>query len=272
MIEFSIILASKNLAKSPFFKAIRDWPSDENSELIIVDSTWNSDTAKMLKNIDKVARIIYIPPIRRPYVDAPRFNFRRDFNRALNSALVVAEHEYIVRIDDYILLKDDFFDVARQDVERYGERLIIGQKAHENENEEPWIDYFSQRGFHPNERYVEINDPTFTWSFGIASLEILLQINGWDERYDIGYAGEDADIFARYTCYTKKKPILDKLLMGYGLKHNRQLEEILPSRWIFESTLPEIKCGKTWAYNPINLLDIRKQLKDEMRKQFTVVE
>jgi len=270
MIKFSIILATKNLMSSPFLRAIADWPRDENSELIIVDSAWNHETAKLLRDIDKVEQIIYIPPIREPYVKAPRFNFRRDFNRALNSALVAAEHEHIVRIDDYILLKDDFFEVARADVEKYGERLIIGQKAHENEGEEPWVDYFSKRGFHPKERYVEVSNPSFTWSFGIASLQVLLNINGYDERYDIGYAGEDADIFARYAIYTKKKPVLDKQLMGYGLKHDRQREDILPARWIYEATLPEIKQGKTWAYNPINLSEVRKQLKDELREKFSV--
>ncbi len=270
MIKFSIILATKNLMSSPFLKAIADWPSDENSELIIVDSSWNQETAKLLRDIDKVEQIIYIPPIRRPYVNAPRFNFRRDFNRALNSALIAAEHEYIIRIDDYILLKDDFFEIARKDVKKYKNRLIIGQKAHENEDEKPWIDYFSKRGFFPRKRYVEIDNPSFTWSFGIASLEILLKINGYDERYDIGYAGEDADILARYIIYTKKPAILDKKLMGYGLKHNRQSEDILPARWIFDATLPEIKQGKTWAYNPINLSEVRRQLKEELREKFSV--
>ncbi len=271
MIEFSIILASRDLASSPFFAAIKDWPSDEHSELIVVDSGFKKETAERLKEIDKFKHIVYIPPIREPYVNDPRFCFRRDFNRALNSALVIAEGKYVIRVDDYILLKDDFFAVAREDVKQYGERLIIGQKAHENEGEEPWIDYFSQRGFHPDKRYVEIEDAAFTWSFGIASLEALLRINGWDERYDIGYAGEDADILARYAFFTKKSPILDKMLMGYGLRHDRQAEEILPSRWIFEATFLEIKCGKTWAYNPINLLDARHQIKDEMRERFTVV-
>ena len=83
MIKFSIILATKNLKNSPFLNAIADWPCDEHSELIIVDSAWDHETTKLLKNIDKVERIIYIPPIREPYVKAPRFNFRRDFNRAL---------------------------------------------------------------------------------------------------------------------------------------------------------------------------------------------
>ena len=270
MIKFSIILATKNLKSSPFLKAIADWPSDEHSELIIVDSAWNHETTKLLKNIDKIGQIIYIPPIREPYVKAPRFNFRRDFNRALNSALIAAEHEYIIRIDDYILLKEDFFEVARRDVKKYKNRLIIGQKAHENEGEKPWIDYFSKRGFFPRKRYVEIDNPSFTWSFGIASLEVLLKINGYDERYDIGYAGEDADILARYIIYTRKPAILDKKLMGYGLKHNRQLEDILPARWIFDATLPEIRQGKIWAYNPINLSEVRKQLKDELREKFSV--
>jgi len=272
MIEFSIIIASRNLAISPFFKAIKDWPEDESSELIIIDSAFSQETAKQLKEIEKVKRIIYAPPLREPYANVPRFSFRRDFNRALNSALVAAEGKFIVRIDDYILLKEDFFDVARADIKEYGERLIIGQKSHENENEEPWVDYFSLRGFHPDERYVDIDSVDFTWSFGIASLDILLKLNGWDERYDLGYAGEDKDILARYIVYMKKPAIFDKMLMGYGLKHDRQAEDIQPSRWIFEATFLEIKCGKTWAYNPINLLDVRKQLKDEMRKRFTVVE
>ena len=270
MIKFSIILATRSLIDSPFFKAIADWPEDKNSELIIVDSSWRQETMEKLKNIKKVKQIIYIPPIREPYVNAPRFAFRRDFNRALNSALIVAENEYIIRVDDYLILKDDFFRLARADVEIYRKRLIIAQKSHENENQEPWVDYFSKHGFYPGKRYVEINNPFFTWSFGIAALEVLLAINGWDERYDIGYAGEDSDILARYAIYTKKKPILDKYLMGYGLRHDRVSEEILPARWIFEATYPEIKCGKTWAYNPINLSEVRRQLKNELREKFLV--
>ena len=148
MIEFSIIIASLNLAISPFFKAISDWPEDKNSELIIIDSAFSQETAEQLKEIEKVKRIIYAPPLRKPYANIPRFSFRRDFNRALNSALVAAEGKYIIRIDDYILLKEDFFDVARADIKEYDERLIIGQKTQENENEEPWVDYFSLRGFH----------------------------------------------------------------------------------------------------------------------------
>ena len=272
MIEFSIIIASRDLALSPFFSAIKDWPADKDSELIIIDSSFKPQTAERLRDVDKVKQIIYAPPIREPFVNAPRFSFRRDFNRALNSALVIADGKYIIRIDDYILLKENFFEVAREDIKKYSERLIIGQKAHENEGEEPWIDYFSKRGFHPNKRYVDIQDSSFTWSFGIASLDILLKINGWDERYDLGYAGEDSDILARYMVYTKKPAIFDKQLMGYGLKHDRQAEDIQPARWIFEATFLEIKCGKTWAYNPVNLLDVREQIKDEMRKRFTVYE
>jgi len=270
MYKFSIILASKNLEESPFFHAIQEWPIENNIELIIIDSAYSEKIKNKLNKIKKFETLIYAPPFREPFVKAPRFSFRRDFNRALNSALILAEGKYIIRTDDYIILKNDFFQIAQEDIDQFKNKLIIGQKAHENENEERWVDYFSQRGFFPGQRFVEIDNPAITWSFGIAPLDNLIAINGWDERYDIGYGGEDADIFARYIIFAREPAILDKQLMGYGLRHARQIEDILPSKWIFEITILEIKCGKYWAYNPINLLECRKKFKDELREQFMI--
>ena len=206
---FSIIVSTHGLDPSVFAALLKN--SDPEAELIIADSTYDPEKKQYLRNAN-YAQIVYVP--------IPYKLFPRDFCVGLNTALSFAEGEYIIRADDYLEFHKDFFKVAREDIERFPDYLIIGQKSHAPE-EEPWRDYYSERGFFPSERYVQIIDPAFTFSFGIVKREILDDVNGWDERYDVSPVGEDIDILHRLMIYLQGRVLLDKKLMGYGYRHSR---------------------------------------------------
>ena len=248
---FSIIVSTHGLDPSAFTALLKT--SDPEAELIIADSTYNPEKKQFLRD-SNYAQIVYVP--------IPYKLFPRDFCVGLNTALVFAEGEYIIRADDYLEFHKDFFKVAREDIEKYPDYLIIGQKSHAPE-EEPWRDYFSERGFFPSERFVQINDPSFTFSFGLLKREYLDDINGWDERYDVSPVGEDIDILHRLIVYLQDKVLLDKKLMGYGHRHSRVRFAIPLGAILYALTKPEIENGKFVAFN-------RRTIKAERAKMLEI--
>jgi len=234
---FSIIVSTHGTDPSVFAALLKN--SDPEAELIIADSTYDPEKKQYLRN-SNYAQIVYVP--------IPYRLFPRDFCVGLNTALSFAEGEYIIRADDYLEFHKDFFTIAREDIEKFPDYLIIGQKSHAPE-EEPWRDYYSERGFFPSERYVQIIDPAFTFSFGIVKREILDDVNGWDERYDVSPVGEDIDILHRLMIYLQGRVLLDKKLMGYGYRHSRIRFAMPLGTILYALSKPEIENGKFVAYN-----------------------
>jgi len=255
--QFSIIVATNRGPELLKYLFVSTHPE---SELIVVDSHYNEKTKDFLSRQEGYRQIVYAPPER------SLFRWHRDFSQSLNTALCLAEHEYVVRADDYIEFKEDFFDVAEKDVKSYPEKtLIIGQKAQEYNKEEKFIDYMSQRGIGGEFRYVNIENPAFTFSFGVAPLQLYLDLNGYDERYDSGWGFEDRDFLHR-ALKVGYVAMLDKLLMGYGHAHKPAWETISMPHIIYEVTKIEIEGGKVWAYNPYKLKDRREQKLQEKEK------
>ena len=234
---FSIIVSTHGTDPSVFAALLKN--SDPEAELIIADSTYDPEKKQYLRD-SNYAQIVYVP--------IPYRLFPRDFCVGLNTALSFAEGEYIIRADDYLEFHKDFFTIAREDIEKFPDYLIIGQKSHAPE-EEPWRDYYSERGFFPSERYVQIIDPAFTFSFGIVKREILDDVNGWDERYDVSPVGEDIDILHRLMIYLQGRVLLDKKLMGYGYRHSRIRFAMPLGTILYALSKPEIENGKFVAYN-----------------------
>jgi len=123
----------------------------------------------------------------------------------------------------------------------------------------------SQRGIGGQYRYVNVENPAFTFSFGVAPLQLFLELNGYDERYDMGYAYEDLDFLHR-ALKAGYVAILDKLLMGYGHAHKPHKPFISLPQIIYNMTLTEIDCGKVWAYNPYKLIDRRAEMLEEKER------
>ena len=255
--HFSIIVATN---RGPEVLQYLFLNTHKESELIIVDSHYNERTKRWLSEQHGYSQIVYAPCNHSPY------KWYRDFSQSLNTALCLAEHDYIVRADDYIEFKEDFFEVAEKDAKTFPKKtLIIGQKAQEYNGEEKFVDYMSRRGIGGQFRYVNVENPAFTFSFGVAPLQLFLDLNGYDERYDAGFGYDDNDFLYRALRFGYIA-ILDKLLMGYGHAHKPQKPVISLPQIIYNVTFTEIDCGKTWAYNPYKLIDRRAQMLEEKEK------
>ena len=237
-LKYSIIVSTHG--KNPEIWRALLITSSSDAELIIADSNYDRIKANKFLYKCEYKQIVYVP--------IPYKLYGRDFAAGLNTALLYAEGEYIIRADDYLEFHPRFFEIADDDVKSFNNQIIIGQKAHAPD-EIPWRDYFSERGLEPNKRFVNITDPRFTFSFGIVKRQILEDINGWDERYDMSPVGEDIDILHRLLIYTGKPAILDKKLMGYGWRHNRFRFEIPCAVLLYYLEAPEIERGRVKAFN-----------------------
>ena len=259
---FSVIISTARgiSALEPLFIS-----GDKDSEIIIADHNYSKETKDWLANQTSYRQIVYIPIKQIPK------HWKRDFSQGLNIALSYAEGEWIVRADDSLELKDDFFKVARQDIEGFKNLkkfIIIGQKAREEAEEEKWKDYMSLRPLAPGIRHVRIDNPLFTFSFGLFPLKAALDINGFDIKYDVSWKYDDANWLYRLLRYGYTA-MLDKYLYGY--LHGRQEivpkgEPFLTSELFFKLDSMEIANGKIWAFNPYNLKELRTEnLKDKNR-------
>jgi len=260
---FSIIVSTKGdeeILKNLFIS------SDKNSELIISDSNFNEETrAWLIRQRGKYAKIIYSP------VKESSLHWNYEYLQSLNTAILLAENEWVIRTDENVEFKDDFFEMARMDIEKfYDEKkfVILGQKAEESNNEEKFVDYLTKKGIANNFRYGKITDLTFDFSFGIMPLELLLSINGYDERYDSGHGYADMDMLHR-TLINDYVVVLDKQLMGYSHKHESETNNIPTNQMIYSITNPEIKAGKVRAYNPFELKKLRMQVQ-KMKGMWTL--
>lgn len=248
--QFSIIVATKRGPKVLENLFIN---THEESELIIVDSNYNEKTKQWLSEQDGYKQIIYTP------CKSSSQHWMRDFSQSLNTAILFVENDWVIRADDYIEFKPDFFQVAEQDIKGFdGKFLVIGQKAQEYNKEKKFIDYMTQRGIGGTYRHVNIENPSFTFSFGLASLQLYLDINGYDERYDSGWGVEDKDFLHRAIVHDYVA-ILDKQLMGYGHQHKPAWPTSSFPQVIYEVTRPEIESGKYYAYNNFSLKGLREE-------------
>ncbi|MFH1733426.1 MAG: hypothetical protein ABIE92_01845, partial [bacterium] len=153
-----------------------------------------------------------------------------------------AEGEYIVNCDDHVELCDSFWAIADSDTKAYPGQIIIGQKSQEKDGEEAWRDYLKER--RGVNRFDEITYPLFvSAAFAIIPIEPLLAVNCWDIRYDCSWGPEDFDLLSRLGY--KAKGVIDTQLMGYVHRHTSyDKNPINTAYWLYDLTLPEIRCGR----------------------------
>ena len=236
----------------PLFKV-----TDENTEIIIADSNYNENTKKYLcTQTDKYEKIVYVPLIKSPY------NYQRDFVRGLNSAILYAENGWLIRADDNLEFKEDFFKIVRENIESFkdvagGEKFaVIGQKLWGALNHTKWNDYYK-----PSEpsRYINVTDPSFTFSFGLYPIDLIYNLNGYDERYDLGWGVEDNQFLHR-SLVAGYKVFYDRHLMGYSHAHAPKRDSISSTQMMYHFEIPEINSGKIRAYNPYNFVQLHQNV------------
>lgn len=239
-------------ALEPLFKV-----TDGDSELIITDSDYNEDTKKWLgKQTGSYEKIIYAPIKESP------FGYARNFAQGLNTALLLTENGWIIRADDSLEFKPDFFKTIRDNINSFtdvtgGEKFaVIGQKLWNSLGHEKWNDYYK-----PSEpsRIIPIDNPSFTFSFGAYPIDLIYSLNGYDERYDIGWGFEDIQFLHRILA-SGYKVFYDRSLMAFSHKKKIQSHTILPSKTLYEYELPELNAGKIHAFNPFNFMQMQNSL------------
>lgn len=261
-IYFSLIIATNRNkeALKYLFKV-----SDSDTELIIIDSNYNNKTKDWLKKQEGYGSIIYAPVKQSPY------EYNRDFSQALNTALLFSENGWIIRGDDNLEFKPDFFEVCRNDINSFTDVMddtrfgIIGQKLWGQLKQEKWNDYFYLQ--EPS-RFVEIKNPQFTYSFGIYPIDLVYGLNGYDERYDIGWGMEDQQFLHR-ALVAGYKIFFDREMMAYSLPHEPKRGSISITEMMYRYETPELNSGKIHAFNSFDMRQYQSKYLAEKDK-FTI--
>jgi len=261
--KLSLILTTKRNINSlkPLFKV-----TDKNTELIIVDSGYNEETRAWLNEQSGFEKIVYSPVKPLPH------KYYRDFSQGLNTALLLSENKWIVRADDKLEFKPDFFDVIRNDIESFTDAVgnenfaVIGQKLWGELNHQKWNDYYNPQ--EPS-RYIKVDHLQFTFSFGIYPISLAHNLNGYDERYDIGWGFDDINFLHR-VLRAGYPVFFDRHMMAYSLPHKPKEASIPITRMMYEFERPEIESGKIRAFNPINLETTHSFYRDTYKFEVTV--
>ena len=236
--------------------------TSNETELIIIDSNYNEKTKSFLESQIGYKQIVYAP------VKENTLHLKRDFSQALNTALLYAESEWIIRADDNLEFHPDFFKVVGEDINHFSSYMdkfvVIGRKLWGTLGEERWVD-------NPNfpNRYSQVSNPQFTFSFGVFPREILDILNGYVELYDSGWGKEDEDFLFRLF-KLGFNTFFDKKLLAYSFSHSQGRFNLDFTDKIYEIQKIEINNGKVRAYNNFEYeADNMKYLEDQ-KEQWTI--
>lgn len=261
-IRFSIIVSkSENVPIDCLFEN-----TDEDSELIIVDKVFDSDTRKDLRERKGYKQIKYI----KPHTHHHRM-INQGLSTSLNSGILVSSNEYLILLRNALEFKDNYFDTLREDIKSFAEAfqhqnfIIIGNDRRESDyiQEEKW-----QNTFNFQSRFIELGDHDAFKIENIGTLYTLtlpkndaIEINGFDERYDngVGYHLEnflfrqhisnmhevrDRFLMTSVPTISDTEPTLDEHKYFTLLKTNNPL-------WNYDKI--EIRNGKMFAFNFFNM-------------------
>lgn len=221
--------------------------TSDDAELIITDSNYNEQTKEWLSKQHGYYQIVYAP------IKRIRFKYAKDCILGMNLAFMYAENYWLLRGDDCLEFKSDFFEKAEEDIDYYSGMLehkrfgIVGQKLWATQNQERWNNYSRI-----STRFSEIRDPRFTFSFGILPIEMVYDLNGYNELYDHGWGLEEEDFLLRGMSLGYKY-YFDSDLMGYSYTHESTFDSMVVNRFIFELQRHEILSGKTRAFNAYDI-------------------
>lgn len=249
--HFSIIVTTRRGIESlkPLFVT-----TDEKSELIIIDDDYNETTKKWLESQSGYEKIVYAP------IKQSSQKHQRTFSQGLNTALMYAENRWLIRADDNLEFREDFFQCIRETLEDFKETLgtdkfiVIGQKLWGSLNHQKWQDYSGHR----RSRYSQVKSPSFTFSFGIFPITCCYALNGYDERYDCGWGKEDTQFLHRALVFGYQV-FFDKEMMAYSLAHEPKRFSIPITEILYMLDFEEINNGKIRAFNPFNLQESQRE-------------
>jgi len=215
-----------------------------DTEIIIVDSNYNNKTKKYLKSqLGTYEKIVYAP------VKKKVLNLKRDFSQALNTALLYAEGEWILRADDNLELHPDFFTRIEEDINYFGREIpnskfaVIGRKLWETLGEKKWKD-------NPNfpNRYTKVTNPKFTFSFSIYKREVMNTLNGYLELFDAGWGYEDTHFLLRLLLLGYQT-FFDKDMLAFSSAHSQGRFDFDITEFLYKIEEFEARCGKIRSYN-----------------------
>jgi len=257
---FSIICTTRrkfDALKSLFLTSTPD------AELIIIDSNYNEETKKHLQEVShEFQQITYAPPrIAKRY--------KRDFLLGLNTALMYAEHDWIIKIDDSTKVKPDFFDIVKNSIEMLPKVHNINQFVLRPIKLEEWSKH-RQWEKHPilkdiSERYVPLtreglqNIYFITLDQVVAPREAFDRINGYDERYDLGHGYDDNNLMLRLLA-CDYQVIMDQMLMTYQYTHSPKIDIIDTIKMHWQWDQLEILAGKSYVFNGYDMKEGRKEM------------
>ena len=256
---FSIIVSTRRgiEAIKPLFIT-----SSPDAEIIIIHSDYNDEMKAQLKELKhNFQKVVYAPPREKKY-------FKRDFLMGLNTALCYAEHEYVIKVDDETELEPQFFENARESFEllhkdkEYENIVLRPVKLEEWNNHKRWqrspyLESINKRYVVLDQKGVDGSGKLFvTLDQLVAPLEVMLEINGYDERYDIGHGYDDNDIMMRILAYNYKV-VMDQMLLTYQHTHTPVLDLIDELKSHYQWSQLSIMNGRFMAYNPFCLRTLR---------------
>ena len=255
-IKYSMIVATNRdiEALKPLFVT-----TSNETELIIIDSNYNKETKSFLKSQTGYKQIVYAP------VKESTIHLKRDFSQALNTALLYAEGDWIIRADDNLEFHQEFFKTIEEDINYFSSYMdkfvVIGRKLWGALGEERWVD-------NPNfsNRYSQVSNPKFTFSFGIFPRNAMKILNGYEETFDMGFGGEDEDFLLRLLVMGFQV-YFDKNLLAFSHSHSQGRFDLDFTDKVYEIQKIGIENGKVHAYNNFGYeKENIRYIRDEKRK------
>lgn len=250
--KFSIIVPISNDESdiSQLFKI-----TDNNSEIILVDTRYSDRKLSIPQKANDYSRVLHLPPFSYKYN-----TLNVGTVHLINTGFAFAEHDRIIILDRIMEFRDNFFKVLREDIKEFQDSLgtqyfiTTGQSLLNSKGNIKWKNYI----IGTNSRFQFIkNSSDFPISFLCVHKDTVSNLNGMDERYNIG-SGYYFDNFMMRARRLGCQTIFDQYLMTYDdYRRNIDDGDIL-NYFLFKSEESQLIHGKVRAFNPYNI----DQLKD----------
>lgn len=281
--KFSLVLTTRRdiEALKPLFLV-----SDKDTEIIIIDTNYNDKTKQELSSLKHdYYKVTYAPPMELKYMirGENEISFKRDLVHCHNTGFAYAENDWIIKVDDSTEFQPDFFKNIRDDIKELSSQtigvdkfVIRPIKLEEWMGHKKWEQYpiLKQLKIPIDTKYIDLDREGIgqglfvTLDQAVFTRNSIDDLNGNDERYDIGHGMEDVDLMQRFITFGYNI-ILDQQLMTFQYKHKIKIDPFNFSRLLYEFNHLEILNGKYRAYNPYDIKSIRPQML-ELKKQYEI--
>lgn len=239
--------------------------SHPEAELIIVDSRYSEERKKNLEKIEhKYKKLVYMPPKKQD--DSYSYNY--DMVSATNTGIMFSEEPWVFWTGDNWEYAPDYWDKLIEDVDFFTKllgntRFMIRPIELEPWNgDKKWESYIpSKRRYFvlPSKPFGDKNGnrdtmPICTCGLAATHIESWYELNGFDERYDMGNGWMDNDLFDRMYM-AKIKMIFDQECMTFRHPHQQiaNPQQRKPCEAYYWNTRKEIQEGRIAAPNTYDL-------------------